>query len=152
MHHYTSQTGWAMAIIFDMSTSSYFVQVVIFCPNCHIVSKLSDFLQIVILYPNSQIVSKLSDRVSRNQNLSSMTHVCLYLRSMPIDGGLREREGGLSSNYHSSNIVQMFNTESSYSHHHCVQSVENGEQIYPSIRGPIPPNIEHLVSRSKTYM
>ena len=149
-----------MAIIFNMLKSSNFVQVVRFCPNCQIASKLSDCFQIVRLFPNSQIVSKLtdrfqilrlfpnsqivsklSDRVSRNQNLSSMTHVCLYLRSMPIDGGLREREGegGLSSNYHSSNIVQMFNTESSYSHHHCVQSVENGEQIYPSIRGPIPP-------------
>ena len=120
-----------MAIIFNMLKSSNFVQVVRFCPNCQIASKLSDCFQIVRLFPNSQIVSKLtdrfqilrlfpnsqivsklSDRVSRNQNLSSMTRVCLYLRSMPIDGGLREREGGLSSNYHSSNIVHRCSTQS----------------------------------------
>ena len=102
-----------LVIISDMSKSSNFVQVVRFCPNCQIASKLSDCFQIVrlfpncqivsklsgrfqivILFPNSQIVSKLSDRVSWNQNLSSMTHVCLYLRSMPIDGGLRERGRG----------------------------------------------------------
>ena len=146
-----------------LSKLSDFVQIVRLLPNCQIVPKLSDCFQILRLFPNSQIVSKLSDCVSWNQNLSSMTRVCLYLRSMPIDGGLREREVCLIvlmynmksynfhtssipkiyntdfSNYHSSNIAQVYNTESSYSHHHCVQSVENGEQIYPSIRGPIAP-------------
>ena len=134
-----------MAVIFNMAN---------FCPSCQILSKLSDRFLIVrllpnLLFPNCQIVSKFSDcfqilQIVRScvvESESQQHDTRLPLSQINADRWRieREREGGLSSNYHSSNIVQMYNTESSYSHHHCVQSVENGEQIYPSIRGPIAP-------------